>query len=127
MRYQIVFEKPGRMRVRFGEYAFDKSLENRIQMLAIANIFILSAEARSANGGLLIIYQKEHRSDVISFVESLNFRSLSPLDEDSTTKEIDGNFKKGLVKLGVNHLVRKLLVPAPLRPFLLRTELQSIF
>ena len=117
MRYQIVFDKPGRMRVRFGGYAFDKSLESCIQKLAITNFFILSAEVHSANGGLLIIYQKEHRSDVISFVESLNFRSLAPLDEDSTTNEIDQNFKKGLVKLGINHLVRKLLVPAPLRPF----------
>ncbi len=117
MRYQIVFDKPGRMRVRFGGYAFDKSLESCIQKLAIANIFILSAEVHSANGGLLIIYQKEHRSDVISFVESLNFRSLAPLEEDSTTNEIDENFKRGLVKLGINHLVRKLLVPAPLRPF----------
>ena len=117
MRYQIVFDKPGRMRVRFGGYAFDKSLESCIQELAIANIFVLSAEVHSANGGLLIIYQKEHRSDVINFVENLNFRSLAPLDEDSTTNEIDENFKKGLVKLGVNHLVRKLLVPAPLRPF----------
>ena len=117
MRYQIVFDKPGRMRVRFGGYAFDKSLESCIQKLAITNFFILSAEVHSANGGLLIIYQKEHRSDVINFVESLNFRSLTPLDEDSITNEIDENFKKGLVKLGVNHLVRKLLVPAPLRPF----------
>ncbi|MBQ8176418.1 MAG: heavy metal translocating P-type ATPase [Oscillospiraceae bacterium] len=116
MRYQIVFDKPGRMRVRYGGYAFDKSLESRIQKLAVTNFFILSAEVHSANGGLLIIYKKGYRSQVISFIESLNFRSLTPLDEDNTTKEIDDNFKRGLLKLGVNHLVRRLFVPAPLRP-----------
>lgn len=116
MRYQIVFDKPGRIRVRYGGYAFDKSLESCIQKLAMTNNFVLSADVHSANGGLLIIYQKEHRNDVISLIESLNFRSLTPLDEDDTAKEIDDNFKKGLIKLGVNHLVRRLLVPAPLRP-----------
>ncbi|MBQ8781950.1 MAG: heavy metal translocating P-type ATPase [Oscillospiraceae bacterium] len=116
MRYQIVFDKPGRIRIRYGGYAFDKALESCIQKLVMTNNFVLSADVHSANGGLLIIYQKEHRDDVISFIESLNFRSLTPLDEDDTAKKIDDNFKKGLIKLGVNHLVRRLLVPAPLRP-----------
>lgn len=118
MRYRIISDKPGRIRVRYGGYAFDKTLESCIQKLAIANKFIVSAEVHSANGGLLIYYQKGHRSDVISFVESLNFRSLTPIPEDNTTKEIDNNFKKGLIKLGVKHFVRKLLIPAPLRPLL---------
>ena len=118
MRYQIVFDKPGRMRVRFGGYAFDKSLESCIQKLVKTNIFVFSAEAHSSNGSLLIIYKKEYRSDVIELVESLNFRSLTPLEEDNTTKEIDSNFKKGLIRLGVNHFVRRLIIPAPFRPFL---------
>lgn len=117
MRYQIVFDKPGRIRVRFGGYAFDKTLESCIQKLAIANKFVFSAEVHAANGGLLLCYQKGHRSEVIAFIDSLNFRRLTPLEEDDTTKKIDSDFQKGLVRLGVNHLVRKLLIPAPLRPF----------
>lgn len=116
MRYNIVFDKPGRIRVRFGGYAFDKTLESCIQELAIANKIILSAEAHAANGGLLLCYQKGHRSEVIAFIDSLNFRSLTPLAEDDTTKKIDSDFQKDLIRLGVNHLVRKLLIPAPLRP-----------
>ncbi len=116
MRYRIISDNPGRIRVRFGGYAFDKTLESCVHKLAIANPFIFSAEVHSANGGLLICYKKGHRSNVISFIESLDFRSLTPIPEDNTAKEIDENFKKGLIKLGVNHLVRKLLVPAPLRP-----------
>lgn len=116
MRYNIIFDKPGRIRVRFGGYAFDKTLESCIEKLAIANKFVRSAVAHSANGGLLICYKKDCRSEVISFIESLNFRSLTPIPEDNTTKEIDDNFKKGVIRLGVNYLVRKLLIPAPLRP-----------
>lgn len=117
MRYKIVFDKPGRIRVRFGGYAFDKSQESCIKREAADNKYVFSAEAHSANGSLLIIYQKDCRKEIISFIDSLNFRQLVPIEEDNATKEIDDNFKKSLLKLGVNHLVRKLLIPAPLRPF----------
>ncbi len=117
MRYRIISDNPGRIRVRFGGYAFDKTLESCIQKLALSNKFIISAEVHSANGGLLIFYQKNHRKEIISFINSLDFRSLTPSAEDNTIMEIDDNFKKGIIKLGVNHIVRKLIVPAPLRPF----------
>ena len=66
MRYRIVSDYPGRIRVRFGGYAFDKSLESCIQKVTEANPFILSAEVHYANGGLLICYKKDRRHDVIS-------------------------------------------------------------
>ena len=116
MRYRIISDNPGRMRVRFGGYAFDKTLESCICKLAMANFFALSAEAHSANGSLLICYKKGHRADVIKFIESLDFRSMTPVTEDNTTREIDNSFKKGLIRLGISHAIRKLLVPAPLRP-----------
>lgn len=116
MRYRIISDNPGRMRVRFGGYAFDKTLESSIYKLAIANLFVLSAEAHSANGSLLICYKKGHRADVMKFIESLDFRSMTPVTEDNTTREIDNSFKKGLIRLGISHAIRKLLVPAPLRP-----------
>lgn len=115
MRYRIVSDYPGRIRVRFGGYAFDKSLESCIQKVTEANPFILSAEVHYANGGLLICYKKDRRHDVISFIESLDFRTLTPLPEDTATNEIDNNFKKGLTKLVVVHYAKKLLLPAPLR------------
>lgn len=115
MRYRIVSDYPGRIRVRFGGYAFDKSLESCIQKVTEANPFILSAEVHYANGGLLICYKKDRRHDVISFIESLDFRTLNPLPEDTATNEIDNNFKKGLTKLVAVHYAKKLLLPAPLR------------
>ena len=116
MRYRIISEYPGRIRVRFGAYAFAKSLESTIQRLAITNSYIFSAEAHHANGGLLLVYQKERRSDVIRFIDNLNFRSLQPLPEEDPIRKIDENFKQKLVRVGVTQLVRKLLIPALLRP-----------
>lgn len=117
MRYRIISDRPGRIRVRFGAYAFDKTLETSIQKLAIANLFVTSAEVSSANGGILLCYKKGHRSDVLAFINSLNFRTLTPISAENPTDEIDKNFQKGLIKLTVSHFIRKLLVPAPLRPF----------
>ncbi len=117
MRYKIISDREGRIRVRFGGYAFDKSLENCIKRVAMDNKFVISAEAHCANGGLLIYYKKGHRKDIINFINLLNFRSLTPIPEDNATREIDDNFKKGLIKIGVNHFVKKVIIPAPLRPF----------
>ena len=115
MRYRIVSDNPGRIRVRFGGYAFDKELESCIRKLAEVNSFVLSAEVHSANGGLLICYKKGSRHEVISFIESLDFRTLSPIPGDNATQEIDDNFKSGLTKLIVTHYVKKFLLPAPIR------------
>lgn len=116
MRYRIISDHPGRIRVRFGAYAFGKALEPSIRKLATSNIFILSAEAHSANGSLLLVYQKGRRSEVIRFIDGLDFRSLAPLPEDDPVREIDDEFKRKLVRVGATQLVRKLLIPAPLRP-----------
>lgn len=118
MRYKIISDNPGRIRVRFGGYAFDKALESRIRELTEANFFVLSAEVHYANGGLLIYYKKNCRSEVISFINGLDFRGLVPIPEDAATREIDDNFKSGLTKLIVKHYVKKLLLPAPIRTVL---------
>lgn len=118
MRYKIISDNPGRIRVRFGGYAFDKALESRIRELTEANSFVLSAEVHYANGGLLIYYKKNYRSEVISFINGLDFRGLVPIPEDAATREIDDNFKSGLTKLIVKHYVKKLLLPAPIRTVL---------
>lgn len=115
MRYRIISDNPGRIRIRFGAYAFDKELESCIRKLTEANSFVLSAEVHSANGGLLIYYKKSSRSEVISFIESLDFRGLTLIEEDKATQEIDDNFKHWLTKLVVAHYVKKLLLPAPIR------------
>lgn len=115
MRYRIISDNPGRIRVRFGGYAFDKSLESTIQMLAESNICIRSAEVHSANGGLLLYYRKDCRNEVISFINGLDFRRITPVPEDNATREIDDKFKSGLTKLIACHYVKKLLLPAPLR------------
>ena len=115
MRYNIISDYPGRIRVRFGGRAFDKSLESRIKKLAEANIFVLSAEAHYANGGLLIYYKKGCRNEVIGLIESIDFRKLNPIPDDDAAKEIDGNFKKGLRKLIISHYLKKLFLPAPIR------------
>ena len=115
MRYSIISDNPGRIRVRFGAYAFDKSLESCIRKLTEANSFVLSAEVHAANGGLLVYYKKGHRSEVISLIEGLDPRSLVPIPEDNAAKEIDDSFRSGLTKLIVCHYAKKLLLPAPIR------------
>ncbi len=118
MRYRIISEHPGRIRVRFVAHAFNKSLEVSIHKSALSNSYILSAEVHHANGSLLLVYKKKRRADVLRFINNLNFRTLRSLPEEDSNSisKIDKTFKKKLVKVGVNQLVRRLLIPAPLRP-----------
>ena len=117
MRYKIVFDKPGRIRVRFGAYAFEKELESRIKKLVLSNISVISAEIHAENGGIVICYKKGCRDDIIKLIGSFDFRTLTPLAEDnSAAQRIDADFKNGLIRLGAAHLIRRLLIPAPLRP-----------
>lgn len=125
MRYRIISDNPGRIRVRFGVYAFEKTLESCIRKLVEANDFVISAEAHSENGGLLICYKKERRREVIRFIENLDFRGLTPIPDDDPTAEIDENFKKGLTKLIVSHYVKKLLIPAPAFCFIQQREVYT--
>lgn len=119
MQYKIVFDKPGRIRFRFGAYAFDKSLETAVSGQVLSAPFVVSAVVHAENGGILVCYKKGFREEIISFVSSLNFRTLTPIaEENAQTEQIDRQFQKGLLKMGICYFMKRLLLPAPLRTVL---------
>ena len=54
MRYQIVYDKPGRIRFRCGAYAFDKELETAVQKQMLEHPAVKKVEAHAENGGILL-------------------------------------------------------------------------
>ena len=76
MKFQIVYDKPQRIRFRCGAYAFDKEYEGAIYNLVTASPYVNSAQVSSANGGILVNYTKGSRSKIIDLVRAINVKAL---------------------------------------------------
>lgn len=110
MKFKIVYDKPGRIRFRCGGYAFDKSLENSVCDLLTSKSFAQKVEVHSENGGILVYYKKEYRTDIIKIVSEINPENLQPSYETEKNK-IDTNFKNELSKLLLKRFVSKAILP----------------
>ena len=99
MKFQIVYDKPGRIRFRCGAYAFDKELETAVQKQLLESAAVKKAEAHAENGGILVYYEAGARQKVIRTVAALDTRLLAPLGPDTCSERIDSDFKTDLVKL----------------------------
>ena len=56
MKFKIVYDKPGRLRLRAGAYAFERDYEARIHKACLSEPCVKSVVVRSVNGGLLFEY-----------------------------------------------------------------------
>ena len=114
MRYQIVYDKPGRIRFRCGAYAFDKELETAVQKQMLEHPAVKKVEAHAENGGILVYYEAGSRNKVIRAVAALDPRILVPIGPDESSERIDSDFKTDLIKLVAKRYVQKALLPAPI-------------
>jgi heavy metal translocating P-type ATPase len=113
MKFKIVYDKPGRIRFRCGGYAFDKSLESAIHKRVLSNNFVIDCEVHSENGGILVLYKKGHREDVVKLVSSIHPKTLVPVVEDGIdSKQIDEDFRVEILRIVAKRLINKALLPA---------------
>ena len=116
MRYKIVYDRPGRMRVRCGAGVFTAE-----QGYGIADLLREGADAHKVevcpiNGSVLICYPESSRQTVLAILNGLRRCALpngKPRDND-IKREIDNDFLQETSALVVGHFVKKLL-PPPLR------------
>ena len=87
MKFQIVYDKPGRIRFRCGAYAFDKELETAVQKQMLEHPAVKKAEAHSENGGILVYYEEGARNKVIRAVSALDTRMLIRFDRRKVRSE----------------------------------------
>ena len=75
MKYSIVYDKPQRIRFRCGAYAFDKAYEGCIYNFLIEKNYVKKVEVNSENGGILVMYDKGYRQNVIDVIASIERRA----------------------------------------------------
>ena len=118
MRYKIVYDRPGRLRVRCGAGVFTAEEGWGIAGL-LRKAGVQKVEVCPVNGSILIFCPEKNRQAVLAILDGLKRRSLpkgKPLDDD-IKREIDNGFIQKTSALVAGHLVKKLL-PPPLRFFL---------
>ncbi len=119
MKYQIVYDNWGRLRLRCGQYAFSKKQGYGIESLLSAEKGVLQVRASWVNGGILIQYEEGAglRERILKTVAQLKRNELQEAEASSETKlrEIDEEFKRNLAKMLIKRFVIRPLLPGPVR------------
>ena len=117
MKYEIVYDKPGKLRVRFGQYVFNKKQGYRLEECLRALPGVLSAEAASVNGGILVRYQGERRSELLLFFDRLKRNELEEAEPDTKVqlREANKEFLLRVAKKTAWHFGKRLILPAGIR------------
>ena len=117
MKFNIIYDKPGKLRVRFGQYVFNKKQGYGLEELLGKIPGVLSVEASSSNGGILIRYEGAVRGSLIAALKGLK-RDELPEAEPSESEKLDEANRRFLVKVAKKaawHYGKRLFLPAYIR------------
>lgn len=115
MRYAILYDQPGRLRVRMGQNVFSKNQGYGLEMLLTSKPWVFSAEASHVNGGILIHYETGRRDKALSFLHNIDLKQIEPICEADEIKELDKNFVRSLTVLLGKYCFAKIFLPSPIR------------
>lgn len=120
MRYQIVYDTPGRIRVRCGQYAFSKEQGYAAASLLLSQKGVLDAVTNAVNGSILVLYRPGCRETVLRTITAFQKGSLpqAKASDADSMRAIDDRFQRQLAKL----LIRRIIV-RPLLPWAVRFAL----
>ena len=114
MKYKIVYDTPGRLRLRCGSNAFSKDREQGLEMYLTNIPGVFSAVASSVNGGILVYYDEGAREDILSAVGSVRACDIAPLPP-SAMQIIDEEFKNDFIGIIKRRILSKFFLPSFIR------------
>ena len=88
MKYKIVHDMPGRLRIRCGPYAFSLEQSYSIDHVLRKNNYIKEVKTSHTTGSILIYYNKEYKEKILNLVSKLELAQLPIVDKVDGTKEI---------------------------------------
>ena len=117
MNFKIIYDKPGKLRVRFGQYVFDKKQGYGLEELLGKRSGVVSVKANSSNGGVLIYYQGDIREELIEILKGLNRKALPEAEpsESEKLREANKEFLIRVAKKTAWHYGKRLILPYDIR------------
>lgn len=114
-KYQIIYDQCGRLRLRFGKYAFTKEQGYGISSLLSSVEGVESVTSTASNGGLLILYHGAARQQILDLISGLdweNFPDAQP-SADQSKMEIDCYYQNKIIGAFVRRTIIRRLFPTP--------------
>ena len=97
MKFKIVHDTPGRIRLRCGGYYFDKNQEKSLEKTILSEQYVESVKAKSVNGGILITYQSDYRQELLNYIKGIKRNQLAAVEDES--EDIQADFKNEIIKM----------------------------
>lgn len=111
MRYKIVYDKPGRLRVRCGSDVFEKTQEIPLCAVLSGLPYVYSAKASHINGSILIYYNEDFRSEILGEISKISVKTLAK-GEISPLDVLDAEFKRDFAKIIKRRILARLFLPS---------------
>ena len=118
MKYQVMYDKGTRLRVRSGQWAFTKEEGYGLASLLLENNFINEVYTSHRNGSILIYYVGvENKSKIFDILDSITLNDLFEAEPTQLqiSKEITDDFILKLVKMFGRRLFGRIFYPPPLK------------
>lgn len=115
-KYQIIYDKNGRLRFRFGKYAFTKEQGYRISSLLLSIDGVKSATTSHVNGGILVLHSGEDVEQIKSTLENLRLEDLPEAvpNADQDRRETDLYYQNKILRSVFMRTVVRRLLPPPI-------------
>lgn len=121
MKYQIMYDKGTRLRVRSGQHAFTKKEGYGLSSMLLENEFIKEVTTSHRNGSILIYYDHvKNKSKVLKILDNITRKDLvegQPSVKEEL-KELTNKFLLKLSKMIVKRVLYKLILPMPIKKIL---------
>jgi len=109
LSYQIVHDIPGRMRIRYGKYAFAENIETALYEKLIRSELVQEVEINHITGSILLLYQKDKRWELVELINALKIDEIQPLSDSSRIEKHYALVQKKVTQEYVNEFTKMLL------------------
>lgn len=117
MKFKIIYDSPGRLRVRCGQNVFSELQESSFENELSSICGVYYVKVSSVNGSILVMYSGNIRGILLDKIENTDASSVPELPLASL-QITDKEFKKNCSKIIIKSITMKMLVPPCLRlPF----------
>ena len=122
MKYQVMYDRGNRLRLRSGQWAFTKKEGYGIASLLLDQDFIQEVLTSHKNGSILIYYEEgeENKQKIFDILNKITLDDLFEAEPTQTqvSKEITDDFYYKLMGMVVNRFLGRMFLPIPVKNFL---------
>ena len=113
--FKIVHEIDGRLRVRFGQYAFTNEQATILKSDFLKLEYVRYVEAHYKNGSLLLVFDENYKNEVFDYLKNYDLSALQnreiPENCSQNLQVLDQSFKHELIKIFARRYAVKLFLP----------------